>query len=444
MQFNSPPGWPTPPPGWTPPSGWKPDASWPDPPEGWQLWLPDEGEEAAEPAPEPPEDEIEEPLAAQEASAPSDDRAQLLARIRSLETQLGDAQGNDAPIDLDDQRVLQEVGIYRYHHPLEDAAAYKERLSDLNDRIRDFVRNGKPILAAELFTFDNSLAKGRRMVGQLSKLMLRSYNSEADTCVRALRSGNVTTAKKRLDASVKAIERLGSIMEMRINPDYHLLRGEELELTADYQMRVQEEREQARQERADLREQRRAEKELAAERERLEKERTHYQTALAKLADSDPDASQRMSERLTAIEEAIEHNDYRIANIRAGYVYVISNIGAFGPGIVKIGLTRRLEPHDRVRELGDASVPFRYDTHAIYFSKDAVTLENQLHEAFADRRVNLVNMRREFFFATPAEVREVLGTKVGGLLEFREEPEALEYLQSRQSWPTSIDQNPVD
>ena len=135
------------------------------------------------------------------------------------------------------------------------------------------------------------------------------------------------------------------------------------------------------------------------------------------------------------IDEAIEQNDYRTANIRAGYVYVISNPGAFGPNIVKIGLTRRLEPMDRVRELGDASVPFPFDVHALFFSDDAVTVEADLHRAFAERRVNHINQRREFFFATPAEVRAVLLEQVGNLLEFAEEPEATQYLQSKKYWP---------
>ena len=98
-------------------------------------------------------------------------------------------------------------------------------------------------------------------------------------------------------------------------------------------------------------------------------------------------------------------------------------------------MTRRLEPRDRVRELGDASVPFLYDTHALFFSDDAITLENELHKAFAHRRVNCVNERREFFFATPTEVRDILAQKVGGLLELTNEPEAAEYFQSRGRWP---------
>jgi hypothetical protein len=118
-----------------------------------------------------------------------------------------------------------------------------------------------------------------------------------------------------------------------------------------------------------------------------------------------------------------------------GYIYVISNVGALGPKVVKIGMTRRFEPRDRVRELRDASVAFLYDTQALFSSEDAITLENELDKAFADRRVNHVNVRREFFFATPAEVRELLNEKVGGLLEFNEESEAPEYFQSRGQWP---------
>ncbi|MGY4928901.1 DUF4041 domain-containing protein [Streptomyces sp. 900105755] len=364
------------------------------------------------------------------------DPAPLLSRIADLEAALATAQSGADVIDLSDQRALQDVGIYRYHHPLESAAAYKDRLRSLEGQIDDVIKSGRAILAADLFTFDGSLARGRKLIGDLSKLMLRAYNAEADNCVRSLRSGNVRTAQKRLESAVTAIEKLGAIMEMRVNPEYHALRIAELELTADFQMKVQEERERARQERQLLREQRRAEQELAAEKERLEKERAHYISVLESLrSKGDEAAVTELSRRLADIENAIAANDYRIANIRAGYVYVISNIGAFGPNIVKIGMTRRLEPMDRVRELGDASVPFRYDVHAMFFSEDAVKLESELHKAFADRRVNFVNERREFFFATPSEVRALLADKVGGLLEFTEEPAALEYFQSRSRWP---------
>ena len=293
------------------------------------------------------------------------------------------------------------------------------------------------VLASDLFTFNNSLAKGRRMTSDFSKLMLRAYNSEADSCVRSLRAGNVVTAKKRLEASIAAIARLGAMMEMRINPEYHELRIAELELTSDFLMKMQEEKEAAREERERLREERKAEMELAAERERLTKERAHLANAIDALrVKGDEAGAAELIAKLGEVDDAITQNDFRAANIRAGYVYVISNAGSLGPNIVKIGMTRRLEPMDRVRELGDASVPFPFDVHAMFFSEDAVTLETELHHAFAELRVNRVNQRREFFFATPSDVHRVLLEKIGNLLEFTEKPEATQYLQSRRYWPS--------
>jgi hypothetical protein len=373
----------------------------------------------------------------------SNARTRLLEdRIGELEAELMQLRATPAPgadtVELDDERVLQEVGIYRYHHPLENSAQYKDQIAALSDDIKTMVKRGEAVLASDMFTFNNSLAQGRKMTREFSKLMLRAYNAEADNCVRSLRAGNVVTAKKRLDASVAAIAKLGSMMEMRVNPEYHELRRKELELTADYLMKVQVEKEEAREERERLREEKKAEQELAAERERLDKERSHYANALqALMAAGDQEGIAELTSRLEKIDQAIAQNDYRAANIRAGYVYVISNPGAFGPNVVKIGLTRRLEPMDRVRELGDASVPFPFDVHALFFSENAVTVEADLHRAFAARKVNRVNERREFFFATPTEVREVLMEQIGNLLEFTDEPVATQFRQSQGYWPVS-------
>jgi hypothetical protein len=122
--------------------------------------------------------------------------------------------------------------------------------------------------------------------------------------------------------------------------------------------------------------------------------------------------------------------DYRAANIRAGYVYLISNVGSFGEEMVKLGLTRRLNPMDRIRELSDASVPFNFDVHALFFSKDAVGIETAMHQRLSHLRVNLINRRREFFRATPLEVKAHLSELAGELLEFQEDPEAIEYRQT--------------
>jgi hypothetical protein len=443
LVFNPPPGWPKPPKGWTPPNAWKPDPAWPSPPPGWKLWIPDDTPmEASE-----FRSNLDSAGAMQKSQDESDVQppANMDQRIALLEAENSalrarlESFGTDPAnvVVLDDERILQEVGIYRYHHPLENAIAYRERLDDLSSRIAEMVKVGAAIEKSNIFTFDGSLAKGRAMTSDLAKLMLRAYNAEAENVVRTLRAGNTVTAIKRLDAARTAIAKLGKMMEMRIGDEFHALRIEEIELTADYLMKKEEEKEAARAERERLREERKVELELAAARERLEKERSHILTVLEKVranGSSDPDLERKLAD----IDSAIALNDYRAANIRAGYVYVISNRGAFGDHVVKIGLTRRLEPQDRIDELGDASVPFRFDVHAIFFSEDAVSLENELHQSFAARRVNRVNNRKEFFFASPADVRTVLAEKLGNLLEFTEHVESTQYLQSVRYWPEHI------
>ena len=204
----------------------------------------------------------------------------------------------------------------------------------------------------------------------------------------------------------------------------------ELELTSDYLQKEAEDKEAQRRERERMREDRKVQQEIERERARLEKERQHYGNALAALiAKGDHAGADRLRDQLAEIDEAIESVDYRAANIRAGYVYVISNIGSFGEKMVKVGLTRRLEPMDRIRELSSASVPFNFDVHALFFSNDAVGIETELHHRLATLRVNIVNQRREFFRASPLQVKKLLGELAGELLTFQEVPEAIEYRQ---------------
>lgn len=334
-------------------------------------------------------------------------------------------------VHTEESVMLQEVGIYEYRHPLDDAVAYKTALEQLRDRYKTMARNKLAVAGAASWTVNNSAAEGKRMVTDLSKLMLRAYNNEADTLVRSMKPYKLTSAVDRLNKAAETISRLGRTMHIEITIEYHQLRVRELELTADYLAKTAEEKEREKEERARLREEEKAQRELAREREKLAKEQQHYLTALSALREQgDATAIAELEAKLAEINDAIEGVEERAANVRAGYVYVISNVGAFGDRMVKIGMTRRVVPEDRVRELGDASVPFRYDTHAMIFSNDAVGLEAKLHQHFAHRRVNLVNHRREFFYATPSEVRDALRHFEGSLLTFDELPEAVEWHQS--------------
>jgi hypothetical protein len=308
---------------------------------------------------------------------------------------------------------------------------YESRLTVIESRIKDMAKkDGGAVLSVTAWQVNGSEAQGRAMVRDMSKLMLRAFNAEADNLVRGLKPHRLGAAIERLEKVAETIERLGKIMQIRISPEYRSLRIQELELTADYVQKQAEQKEAERIERERLREEKKVEQEMERERLRLEKERKHYENALQKLLEKgDEAAAQRLRSELEKVEDAIRDVDYRAANIRAGYVYVISNIGSFGETMVKVGMTRRLDPLDRIRELSDASVPFNFDVHALFFSKDAVGIETAMHERLSGVRVNIVNRRREFFRATPAEVKVLLAELAGELLEYHEVPEALEYRQ---------------
>ena len=174
---------------------------------------------------------------------------------------------------------------------------------------------------------------------------------------------------------------------------------------------------------------------------RLGKEQQHYNNALAKVNAQLDAASEEdraaieekksiIESQLQKIDKEFADVDYRQANQRAGYVYIISNIGAFGENVYKIGMTRRLDPQDRVDELGDASVPFNFDVHAMIFSDDAPKLEAALHNAFADRKLNFVNQRREFFNVTLEEIKKVVKENFDKSVEFVELAPAQQYRES--------------
>jgi hypothetical protein len=330
--------------------------------------------------------------------------------------------------------LLQEVGVYEYRHPLTDAVAYKERLAQVRARIKEMAREGRVVVGTTGRQVSGSAAEGRKMVRDFSKLMARAYNAEADNCVRTMRPYKLQSAIERLEKAVDTIVRLGRTMSIHVSPEYHRTRIYELQLTADYLAKREEERELVRAQRERQREEEAARREVEREKERLREEEARCREALAELVrngDGSPERVAELRAELAELGAAVAAVGAREANTRAGYVYVISNIGAFGEDVVKIGMTCRLEPEDRVRELGDASVPFMFDTHALIFSEDAVGLEARLHAALDDRRLNKVDLRREFFRATPAEVRDLLRAIAGRrLLEYRDTAEALEWRQS--------------
>ena len=369
-------------------------------------------------------------------AASAEESLRVLERdARAVSVKIDNRKRELAQLDmhLSDAVVMVDNGLTNYVHPAESSLELSALLSEVRSQIKEMIRGKVAIRAREGFTFNNSASQGRKFVADMSKMMLRAYNAEVENCVLTVKAGNGEAARKRLERTRDQVERLGSLINLRIDGRYHALRLEELDLSLRYQNAKKAEKEAEREEKVRLREERKAQQELAQRRAKLDKEREHYQHVLQSLVDQGRTGeADEIRSQLEGLDKEIEKVDFRAANIRAGYVYVISNIGAFGDRMVKIGMTRRLDPMDRVRELGDASVPFGFDVHALFFSDDAVTVEADLHRRFADKRVNRVNTRREFFHASPAEVRDVLSEVAGNLLEFTEEPEAEQYRLSLQ------------
>ena len=365
-------------------------------------------------------------------------RAEELEKDKSLRADIDRLQREEAGLQerLHPMRVqvkLDEAGFTDYDNPAKDSVGLGAELRDLRKDVQMAVRNYSAISSAEEIAVPTTKAGRNKLSRDTAKLALTAFNSQVDTIIEGATARNYEAALGKIHRIADTIERLGASSSIRISPDYIEMRTRELLLAVQHLQAKQTERELERERKAELREQARAERELEAERERLEKEKQHYLNVLKVVQDTgDQEETARLKEELVAIEKGINDVEERTANIRAGYVYVISNIGAFGDRMVKIGMTRRLDPMDRVRELGDASVPFGFDVHALFFSDDAVTLEADLHRRFADKRVNRINTRREFFYATPAQVRDALSQIAGNLLEFTEEPEAEQYHLSLQ------------
>ena len=301
-------------------------------------------------------------------------------------------------IFFEDAITFQEFGLYTPRYNFVTSEEYKEELDNIRDAQKKLIKSDKAIIGATTWTVNGSKSKGNKMIADMKKLFLRAFNSDCEDVISKVKYNNFDMSLKKIHQSANSIERLGKSMSLKITPKYIDWKEEELTLAFEYQQKKQEEKEAQKAARAEMREAARLQKEIEAQRKKIEKEQTHYQTAYEKLLkqlEENPDNADLLTKKselenqLNDIDKAIKDIDYREANQRAGYVYIISNIGAFGENVYKIGMTRRLDPQDRVDELGDASVPFNFDVHAMIFSDDAPALEAALHKAFEDRKLNV-------------------------------------------------------
>lgn len=331
-------------------------------------------------------------------------------------------------------------GLYTPHYSFSTSDEYKAKLESIRAEQKQMVRDGKAAIARRDWQVGGSAAEGKRMTKQYLKVLLRDFNAECDAAVAIVSWNNVTRMEERIQKSFNAINELGTVMEMSIAAPYLRTKLAELRLAYEYEERRYQEREEQRRAREQMREEERVQRELEKAKEEAEKDEARYQKALQKAREEAAQAEgakldklqtqiQGLEAQLLQAQQQKERAVSRAQLTKSGNVYVISNVGSFGERVFKIGMTRRLEPLERVYELGDASVPFPFDVHAMIFSDNAPELERKLHVRFNNARKNWVNPRKEFFEADLDDIETFLQT-TGLKADFIRLAEAKEYRET--------------
>lgn len=346
-------------------------------------------------------------------------------------------------VELDESILLQDFGMYSPIYDFATSDEYKDRLDAIRTEQKNMILNKTAVTCSRVWTVDGSTVQGRVMTNQNIKQILRCFNDECDMLISKVKFNNVTAYTDKIIKSFDALNRMNSKNAVSLSTTYLNLKIEELQLAYEYAVKKQQEKDEQRRIREQMREEAKLQKELEEARKDIEKEQKHYSNALSKINeqlekcdDVEKDVllekKAEIESHLSSLDKAMEDIDYRQANKRAGYVYIISNIGSFGENVYKIGMTRRLDPMERVDELGDASVPFKFDVHALIFSDDAPALETALHHAFENKKVNMINGRREFFNVTLDEIEEVVKANYDKTVEFVKVPEAEQYRETQK------------
>lgn len=367
--------------------------------------------------------------------------------IASLDAELSQRKSELSAIQneillANDSLELQEFGFFERQYKFSDSTKYKEALDNLRNHQKDLVRSGQAGRIIVPMLLNDNKSKGRAMQNQLIKAAIRGFNGEADALLVKVTVSNVEKKIQALKQAFQQLNKMYSRNQIEITIPYLNLKIEELSLAAEFELQKQEEKELLREQREKEREDKKLQAEIKAKRKQLEKDREHFKNMITKVTELLKEAKNdevdelmrqltEYQDKLSELDEIEEDIDYREGHATAGYVYVISNIGSFGENVYKIGVTRRLEPLERIRELSSASVPFQFDVHALIFSEEAFALETELHNQLANYKVNKVNGRKEYFKVPFEKIKELLDKHEELTVELNENAEAFEYRQTK-------------
>lgn len=335
---------------------------------------------------------------------------------------------------------LSQYGVYEPVYDFERSDHYRDEQKRIIEKQKDLIKRDQAAICLVGWTIEGSAAQGKKVISKFKKLMLRAFNGEASSLIAKVKWNNVGQMKERLSKAYYDINKLGDGFQISISLDYLAMKEKELILEYEYLAKKQEEKEKMRAMQDELREEEKAKREFEQAQREAEKQEAMFLKALDRarkemgvLTGDEYEKLKSKAEmleiELAAARERKERAISMAQQTKRGHVYIISNIGSFGEDVYKIGMTRRLDPEDRVRELGDASVPFKFDIHAMIYSDEARTLEYELHQAFSRKKVNMLNYRREFFNVTLQEIKDKIA-ELGFAGEFVTIPEAMEFRET--------------
>jgi hypothetical protein len=355
---------------------------------------------------------------------------------------------------FENEQELVACGHYRPTFDFSTSDAFKAEIDGTREQQRSLIKNDAAARCDQKWTVNGSESEGRKATKRTLKLLLRAFNGESDAIIARVSWNNIDRMLTRLDSVFEAINKLGASYNCALTLEYLMLKQKELKLTFEYENKVQQEKEGQRALREQMRDEERARREIEEmlKQTALDEERSRkaLEQARIELATASGRKETVLQDKILLLEgrlaEALRNKERAISRAqltKSGHVYIISNIGSFGETMFKIGMTRRLEPLDRVQELSDASVPFSFDIHALIYTDDAPSLEYNLHRRFDRQRVNLVNERKEFFHTTIDQL-ELAVKECGATITLTKLAEARDYrmtLERRKAFEQLVTNN---
>lgn len=367
---------------------------------------------------------------------------QLQKELNSLTSKTNEFKEELFKLENDPRFELAEAGFYAPKYNFDTALEYESKLVDIRSQQQIKLQAKEACVCDANWTINGNKREGQKVTSKIIQLMLRAFNGESNNIIAKVKFGNVISYENQINKSFESINKLGAGFSCRLTSDYLYLKIVELHLVYEYNEKLYEEKEEQKAIREKMKEEERAAKEIEEAKRQAEQEEERYRRALEQAQEEIKNAAHNKQKELQdhidslelKLQEAIEKGQRAISmaqQTKRGHVYIISNIGSFGEDVFKIGMTRRLNPQDRVDELGGSSVPFRFDVHAMISSDDAPKLENTLHKMLQHARVNKVNKHKEFFKVSIEEI-EKLVKENHGELQLTKLAEAREFRKSLQ------------